>query len=428
MLSIDFRILLGSIYNFFVYIQFYACYRQLKHLAIKIKAFPSVKHRNERNFLRHMQSERKKLYRYLLLLLLRLFFLNCTLLVVDFKTLFSKYDDSKRAMLFISLIIGSYTLFTLPMLIKKLLASQRSSGEYLKNAVFVVFSFLSVVLCKMLIKFALVVSFVLLAQFVIQFLAFNVLIVVLLKVCGAAFLRWEMKDSRYAAITDDAFRKPLLEYTARYGDRLPFDRIFVTNERLIDEDDPVEDATLVMPRNVLLYIYGFLRTKMLLISGICLRALHPKELLALVSNQYWHWRSEDNLARYLSFYAQNFFAFWLIRVVFQRDFQVFFGFPPHSLYAKLVISLPFVPLFYRISDTLINVFAMRQTFAADRWTAQEGKGRDLVSALQKMYVHAGLCPSQDLFYAILNCSQMYPPLDLRCDKIDRQLEADTLGK
>ena len=297
---------------------------------------------------------------------------------------------------------------------QQVLQIEVAPGEIKRKIVWVLLIVGFFFLVKIFVKFALLVVFVFLSSFFIKFFTLTVCVIFWVKLLGAALLRWTVDDSRYSHVKIEPLKNSLKILCNRTC--IPFNSIYMFCHDHTKCACCLSATTHEISYSV--YIYGFLGIKKLVIERGVFQLLTKNELLAVIADEVVHWKFEDNLVKFLYFYIQNIFVFLVLKYFISKKVIDYFDILSDRLYCKWIVCLPFVPIYYRLTDILLNVIVQRQQFYADYVAVKLGYGEYLKSALVKTYVAYGYPLNPNFWFSLINHNQACPPLITRLRKID----------
>lgn len=408
--------------------------------------------------------------KYIIFLACRFLTLCLGLLLFTFTQFPVHYHGVLACFTFLATIQGIYLLFTLPTLWKqsKLAVKNESRANFLST-------FSCLLLLKIMQKLLLILIFVPFYRFIIEFLIFGTIFFFFFKLICASVTGWSVNDQNYANFDENSpIYSELLELCSKSN--ISIDKIYYEicqscvadektekqdkngkqdlpsfDETFSDDDDEDFQPTLLAAltdsavriqieesdekgnemdlfsgemdstetSSCSAYVYGIWRVKRLVLEKGILSLLTPSELIAICAHEIGHWQMEHNLYRFIFYYIQNFILFCLFKGVYLLRVELgrFFDLPCENLLFLMLVLLPVVPIYYRISDFCFNLMTRRQEFAADKYATKKGYGMGLIQALCKIYLKNKLSIDPHDIFSLFNVAQSHPPLLMRIRRI-----------
>lgn len=425
---IHITLFIAIIQNIAAYFQIFTCAKQYRHVKYRVQ-FDDLK---QAGFAEKYLEERrlvdlKYIKYYSTFIAFRLFLLNVGLVVFNVSQGFPHMTERTEALSFLSVILLAYSIFQLPEIWERAVRSQYYPGELRRNMPKVLLLISLFFVFKIFKKFVFLMLFVNFSNFVMDFFFACTFIVFMVKLLGAAYLKWIVNDDRFIDFSTHPSYEKICELCKSL--HVSPKKLFVSRpaslqEMAYEDNEPPHKFSRFKKANaaddpLLSYVYGFFRVKHLVLDHALVSRLSEAELLAIIAHEIAHWKFEHNFYRFMYYYLQNITIFFLLRnVLLDHDIWMVFRFARDSLYSRLMIIVPMIPLYYRITDIILNYFTRIQEFNADKFAVKHGYAQPLKTAICKIYAMQTACLNPYDWYSMLNTSQGEPPLVSRLQKIE----------
>ena len=256
-------------------------------------------------------------------------------------------------------------------------------------------------------KCGLLFFFVLFYEFISSFLTISTLFFFFVKIFGSLLGGWKVKDKRYSNVLQDPYLIPMESLCETAN--VPVETVYFslessessklssTNDSFLEEEYPCS-----------VYVYGFFKVKKLVVELGIIQLLSVDELIAVCAIEMFHWKRDSNFFRFLYFYIQNLLLFFFFSLVsnYKEDLAGLFRFHTDGIFFRILLILPLIPVYYRITDYFYHFFSYWQTFQADSYVANViGTRKELVQALGKIYLKNNFPLAPHELYHYFNCGQ-----------------------
>jgi len=163
------------------------------------------------------------------------------------------------------------------------------------------------------------------------------------------------------------------------------------------------------------YFTGFGKTKRIVFFDTLLERLTPDEIDAVLAHELGHFKHRHVIKRIVFTFALSLGFLWLLAQLMQASwFYQGLGVatPSTSLSTALALLLFFfvMPVFSFLLHPLMSAYSRRHEFEADAYAAQQTAGRDLASALVKMYQDNAATLTPDPLYSTFYDSHPTAPV------------------
>ena len=168
------------------------------------------------------------------------------------------------------------------------------------------------------------------------------------------------------------------------------------------------------------YFTGFGKTKRIVFFDTLLQRLTPTEIEAVLAHELGHFKRRHVLKRILFTFAMSLGFLWLLAQLMQVEWfyqGLGVAMPATSLATALALLLFFIvlPVFSFLLHPLMSYYSRKHEFEADAYAAQQTDGRDLASALVKMYQDNAATLTPDPVYSTFYDS--HPPALVRIARL-----------
>jgi Zn-dependent protease with chaperone function len=392
---------------------------QLKHLSTQKypPEFQDTELITEECFVEITAKELEKTKNYILYLASRFFALLVSLLILIHSGQNFGMAESKATLVMLTVILVVYSLFFVPSQWKQ---ARNVAANISVFRLFIAYSILFI--CKVGKKFILLFFFVLFYEFICSFLTISTLFFFLVKIFGSLLGGWKVKDRRYSNFLKDPYLVPMEALCQTTN--VPIESVYfsvessgptwTTNNSKIEEDYPCSA-----------YVYGFFKVKKLVVEQGMIELLSIEELIAVCANEMYHWKKDSNFFRFLYFYIQNLllFSFFSLVTNYKAELSELFNFHTDGIFFRILLILPLVPVYYRLTDYFFHNFTFWQTFQADKYVANViGKRKELVKALAKIYLKNDLPLAPFELYHVFNCG--HPSLLSRLIRLAQDIKVE----
>ncbi len=164
------------------------------------------------------------------------------------------------------------------------------------------------------------------------------------------------------------------------------------------------------------YFTGFGKTKRIVFFDTLLERLTPSEIEAVLAHELGHFKRRHVVKRIAFTFALSLGFLWLLALLMQASWfyqGLGVAIPSSSLSTALALLLFFMvlPVFSFLLHPLMSAYSRKHEFEADAYAAQQTDGRDLASALVKMYQDNAATLTPDPLYSAFYDS--HPPAPVR---------------
>ncbi len=166
------------------------------------------------------------------------------------------------------------------------------------------------------------------------------------------------------------------------------------------------------------YFTGFGQSKRIVFFDTLLERLDPPEIEAVLAHELGHFKRRHVIKRMAWLFAAALGLFWLLgQMMLQPWFYSALGVQSQSTAMALVLFFLVLPVFTFLLQPLFGVYSRKHEFEADHYATLHASGKDLESALVKLYKDNASTLTPDPWHSAFYDS--HPPASTRIARLQQ---------